>query len=59
MRKLDFKPARLTTYITADQLAALEALSIETGAPITVHVRRALDVYLAGLLSTPKRKKGA
>lgn len=59
MRKLDFESKRLTTYITAEQLAALEALSIETGAPITIHVRRALDAYLADRLRTPKRKKGA
>ena len=59
MRKLDFEAARLTTYIKASQLAALERLAVETGAPIAVHVRRALDAYLGDRLSTPKRKKGA
>jgi len=59
MRKLDFKVARLTTYIKASQLSALERLADETGAPVAVHLRRALDSYLGDRLRTPKRKKGA
>jgi hypothetical protein len=59
MLKLEFKVARLTTYIKASQLGALERLAVETGAPIAVHVRRALDAYLGDRLKTPKRKKGA
>jgi hypothetical protein len=57
MRKHDFEVKRLTTYITADQMAGLERLMTETGAPIAVHVRRALDGYLAERLRTPKRRK--
>lgn len=57
MRKHDFEVKRLTTYITAEQMAGLERLMTETGAPIAVHVRRALDGYLADRLRTPKRRK--
>ena len=55
MRKLPFKPAKLTTYITPDQMAGLETLADETGAPLTVHVRRALDAYLASQAKPAKK----
>jgi hypothetical protein len=57
MRKLDFEVKRLTTYITAEQMKGLERLTADTGAPIAVHVRRALEGYLAERLRTPKRRK--
>jgi predicted DNA-binding protein len=58
MKKRPFEAVRLTLYIPAEHKEKLDLLSEETGAPLTVHVRRALDAYLAERLSTPKRKKG-
>jgi predicted DNA-binding protein len=59
MKKRPFEATKITVFIPTEQKERLDLLSEGTGAPITVHVRRALDAYLAERLSTPKRKKGA
>jgi len=54
MKKRPFEAVRLTFYISTEQKVGLDRLSEETGAPLTVLVRRALDAYLEAH-SEPKR----
>jgi hypothetical protein len=58
MKKRSFEAVKLTLYVPVEQKEKLDRLSEETGAPLTVHVRRALDAYLGDRLSTPRRRKG-
>ena len=56
MKKRPFEAVKVTLYIPVEQKQKLDQLSEETGAPLTGHVRRAFDAYLAERLPTPKRK---
>ena len=57
MKKRPFEAVKLTLYVPVEQKEKLDLLCEETGAPMTVHVRRALDAYLGERLTTPKRQR--
>ncbi len=57
MKKRPFEATKITVFIPLAHKEKLDKLSEETGAPLTVHIRRALDAYLGARLSTPKRRK--
>jgi hypothetical protein len=57
MKKRPFEATKITVFIPTAQKEALDRLSDETGAPYTVHIRRALEAYLGVSPTKPKSKQ--
>jgi hypothetical protein len=48
---------RTSVFLTADQLAHLAARSNESGVPIAVMIRRAVEAYLAAPAAGPRGRR--